>query len=290
MAHRLSPKGTCPRKTMPELPEVEVICSQLRARVLGALLERCWVGRADIIREGGRELAWYQSARITDVQRRGKTVILTFSRAGEIRYHLVELGMTGLLLLTLPGPTYIKHTHMTWVLKDASAQELFYWNPRRFGRVHVLNEARLDEVSARRFGFDPLRIRKQAFGRLVRHSRGRIKSLLMDQRKLCGIGNIYANEILFRARIHPHARGESLSGASVDRLLRSMRKVLRAAIMCGGSTIRDFRAPDGRPGRFQQHHLVYNKAMTGCPSGCGMAIRRLVTDRSSYFCPSCQRV
>lgn len=275
---------------MPELPEVEVICAQLRARVLGALLERCWVGRADIIREGGQEVTWYQSARITDIQRRGKTIVLAFSRAGEIRYHLVELGMTGLLFLTLPSPTYTKHTHMAWVLKDASVHKLFYWNPRRFGRVHMLDEARLEEVSAGRFGLDPLQVRKQVFGRLVRRSRGRIKSLLMDQRKLSGIGNIYANEILFRARIHPHARGESLSGACIDRLLRTMRKVLRAAIMCGGSTIRDFRAPDGRPGRFQNHHLVYNKAMTNCPFGCGMAIHRLVTDRSSYYCPSCQQV
>lgn len=274
---------------MPELPEVEVICGKLRTQMLGASLETCWVGRADIIREGREELGWYPSARITDIQRRGKTIVLTFSRAGTSRYQLIELGMTGLLFITPPGPSYTKHTHIRWGLKDAPAQELLYWNPRRFGRVYVLNEERLVEVCARRFGLDPLRVSGQEFGGLVRKSRGRIKSLMMDQRKLSGIGNIYANEILFRARIHPHARGDRLSGHSVDRLFRTMRRVLREAIACGGSTIRDFRAPDGSAGAFQQRHLVYNKTAHGCPLGCGMTISRIMTDRTSYYCPSCQQ-
>ena len=129
----------------------------------------------------------------------------------------------------------------------------------------------------------------EQFRDLVRGRRGRLKALLMHQQAIAGIGNIYANEILYRARLHPYRTACRLRDRTIRRLYDCMREILTDAIADGGSSVRDFIAPDGTKGQFRKRHLVYDKAGQPCPFGCGKTIRRLRGERSSFYCPACQR-
>ncbi len=274
---------------MPELPEAEVVVSQLRDRVLGANLKDCWIGRPDIVRQGIETLDWYRGTNIITVQRRGKSVVLGFSRAHETRYLLAELGMTGLLLFRSPDTSYQKHTHLILSLNGGLEPELRYWNPRRFGRIYLFDRIGLERFIAKRFGCDPLTVPWDRFRQVVKGRRGRLKALLMHQQIIAGIGNIYANEILYRARLHPYRTASRLKTQTIRRLYDVTREVLLDAIRDGGSSVRDFLAPDGTEGQYQRRHLVYDRAGEPCPGKCGKRIRRLVGERSSFYCPTCQR-
>lgn len=276
---------------MPELPEAEVVARMLRERIVGATLKDCWVGRNDIVREGVSTLAWYRGAVITGIERKGKSVVLACAQGDDRRYLVAELGMTGLLLFRLHAPTFAKHVHVRLTLEGGKEPELLYWNPRRFGRMSLLDRAGLDRYLARRFGCDPLTVPWEEFRDLLRASRGRLKPLLMHQQAIAGIGNIYANEILYRARLHPARQANRVSLPALRRLYDVMKLVLAEAIAAGGSSVRDFSAPDGSEGRYKRRHLVYGKEGQPCPSGCGRTIRRMVetSQRSSFYCPGCQR-
>lgn len=274
---------------MPELPEAEVVTRQVREALLGATLHHLWIGRQDIVREGYSSAAWYEGATLQAVERRGKSVVLQFAQAESHRYMVAELGMTGLLLFANAPSSYEKHTHVRLSFSGRREPELRYWNPRRFGRMWFLDEGGLAAYTARRFGQDPLTMRWEDFRALLRSRRGRIKSLLMHQQVVAGIGNIYANEILFRSRIHPVRSVERLSEARVRELYTQIQTVLTEAIECGGSSIRDFVSPTGTRGQFAARHLVYNRAHHPCSSGCGAVIRRERSERTSFYCPRCQR-
>lgn len=274
---------------MPELPEAAVVAAQLTARLIGGMWKDCWIGRPDIVREGLKTIDWYRGAVLTGVARHGKSVSLQWTKDRDTRYLVAELGMTGLLLFGQPASRYRKHTHVIISLSGAKEETLCYWNARRFGRIYLLTAAGLEAFVARRFGCDPLTVSFEAFERIVRGRRGRLKVMLMQQQLIAGIGNIYANEILFRAGLHPYRRASRLSRPAIRRLYDVMQKVLRAAVRHGGSSVRDFFAPDGTRGRYRRCHLVYDKAGAPCPSGCGSIIRRLTGERSSFYCPACQR-
>jgi formamidopyrimidine-DNA glycosylase len=273
---------------MPELPEAEVVAQQLRTHLLGAQLSECWVGRADIVREGLSMLSWYRGARLEGVERYGKSVALEFENKGELRYVVAELGMTGLLLFRDTQTKHPQHVHVRMSFTGGHESELRYWNPRRFGRLSLLDRGGLDRYCARRFGVDPLTVPRDEFVRLLQARRGRLKPLLMHQQVIAGIGNIYANEILFRARLHPNREVSRLRGSTIDTLYDTMQTVLHEAISCGGSSVKDFYAPDGTEGRYKRRHLVYGKEGQPCSNRCGRMIRRLQSERSSFFCPSCQ--
>jgi formamidopyrimidine-DNA glycosylase len=215
-------------------------------------------------------------------------VVLEWAQPGETRYLVAELGMTGLLLFRLPDDRYRKHTHVMLTLAGGRERTLCYWNPRRFGRIYLLDRIGLDRFLGRRFGCDPLTVTPQEFLQMVQACRGRLKALLMHQQRIAGIGNIYANEILFRARLHPYRIAARLRADRVQRLYDAMRSVLSEAIEDGGSSVRDFLAPDGTRGRYRTKHLVYEKTGLPCPAGCGRRIRRLTGERSSFYCPACQ--
>jgi len=274
---------------MPELPEAEVVARQIRSRLLGAQLTDVWVGRADIVREGLTTLPWYRGAGLQSVERFGKSVALGFSNSRVCRYVVAELGMTGLLLFQSTPTKYPQHVHVTLSFEGGREPELRYWNPRRFGRLSLLDKTGLERYLARRFGIDPLSVSQQDFVKVLRERRGRLKSLLMHQQVIAGIGNIYANEILFRAGLHPNTQVSRLSMAHVERLYKIMREVLEEAISCGGSSVRDFFAPDGTEGQYKRRHLVYGKAGQSCPNQCGRVIQRLRGERSSFICQKCQR-
>src|SRR5213593_3482345 len=274
---------------MPELPEAEVVARQLRVHLLGAQLNECRIGREDIVREGLPTLSWYNGAVLEAVERYGKSVALGFKKEDELRYVVAELGMTGLLLFRATQTKYPQHVHVRMSFTGGLESELRYWNPRRFGRISLLDRAGLDRYRDRRFGVDPLTVPRDEFVHLMQDRRGRLKPLLMHQQVIAGIGNIYANEILFRARLHPYRVASRLHARTVRRLYDTMRDVLSEAIAAGGSSVRDFLAPDGTKGDYWKQHQVYNKAGLPCPAGCGSTIRRLAGERSSFFCPACQR-
>ncbi len=273
---------------MPELPEAEAVARQIRDRLLGAQLSECRVGRADIVCEGLSTLSWYRSARLEDVERYGKSVAMGFRKEGELRYIVAELGMTGLLLFHATQTKHPQHVHVRMSFTGGRESELRYWNPRRFGRMSMLDQAGLDAYRARRFGVDPLVVSRDEFISLMEAKRGRLKPLLMHQQVIAGIGNIYANEILFRAGLHPNREVNRLRKATIVTLHETMQSVLREAISCGGSSVKDFFAPDGTEGQYKRRHLVYGKEGQPCPNRCGGIIRRLQSERSSFFCPACQ--
>jgi formamidopyrimidine-DNA glycosylase len=273
---------------MPELPEAEVVAQQLRTHLLGAQLNECWVGRADIVREGLPTLSWYYGAVLEGVERYGKSIALEFKNKGEVKYVIAELGMTGLLLFRATQTKHPQHVHVRMSFTGGRESELRYWNPRRFGRLSLLDREGLNRYRARRFGIDPLTVLRDEFVRHMQARRGRVKPLLMHQQVIAGIGNIYANEILFRIRLHPNHDVSRLRVVTMIKLYEMMQAVLREAISCGGSSVKDFFAPDGMEGQYKQHHLVYGKEGQPCPNRCGRIIRRLKSERSSFYCPACQ--
>ncbi len=275
---------------MPELPEAEVAARQLRARLIGVQVAGVLVGRSDIVREGGETDRWYPGSVVTAVDRYGKSVAIEFEKAGDRRYLVAELGMTGLLLFPSVSIKFPQHVHYTIQFDSTSTGSLRYWNPRRFGRLSLLDRAGLERYRARRFGCDPLQVTGEEFVELLRQRRRRLKAVLLYQQVIAGIGNIYANEALFRARLHPDVLASQLAPSAASRLHHAMQTILREAIACGGSSVKDFFAPDGSAGTFKQHHLVYGKEGLPCPEKCGTLIRRIQGERSSFICISCQKI
>ncbi|MDA0737514.1 MAG: bifunctional DNA-formamidopyrimidine glycosylase/DNA-(apurinic or apyrimidinic site) lyase [Nitrospirae bacterium] len=273
---------------MPELPEVEVVRQQLESHIVGGTIQNVWIGRDDIVRQGLKSLPWYIKTQLVAVQRCGKSVALVCEQAGERRYMVAELGMTGLLLFDRQSVPSEKHLHVVIQLSNAKQGALHYWNARRFGRLSFLHAQEWEAYRQRRFGLDPLTVSENEFAALIKGCRGRVKALLLNQQRIAGIGNIYANEMLFRAGIHPDAQGHRLSKKRIQLLFGEMQEVLLESIDKGGSSIRDYLSPTGTQGQFQNYHQVYQKTRQPCPR-CTTPILRLVSERSSFVCPSCQK-
>jgi formamidopyrimidine-DNA glycosylase len=193
--------------------------------------------------------------------------------------------MTGSLAPSLADQPAGKHTHVRMQLDDG--RELRYTDPRRFGRIAHLAAGALAQVLSQ-FGADPLEVSKQEFAQRLRSRKARIKALLLDQRVIRGVGNIYADESLWHAKIHPERLGSSLSAESAEHLRGELRKVLERAIAMRGSSISDFLDADGEPGDYQRHHHAYGRTGKACHR-CKTPIRRAVfAGRSTHFCPKCQ--
>jgi formamidopyrimidine-DNA glycosylase len=194
--------------------------------------------------------------------------------------------MTGHIASTAADKPWEKHTHAIFALDDG--RELRYTDARRFGRLAYLSAVSLPgELEG--FGADPLEVTADEFTARIKVRRSRIKALLLDQRVLRGVGNIYADESLWRARIHPARLGANL-GAKESRTLQvALREILKKAIVLRGSSISNFVDADGEPGGYQQHHRAYGREGKKCYR-CGSIIRRaIVAGRSSFFCPHCQK-
>ncbi|MFY9751797.1 MAG: zinc finger domain-containing protein, partial [Candidatus Acidiferrales bacterium] len=178
------------------------------------------------------------------------------------------------------------HTHAFLALDDG--REVRYTDIRRFGRICLLDERNREEF-LEPFGLDPLEATEAEFRAAISGRRARVKALLLDQSVLRGIGNIYADESLWRARIHPKRIGANLKGAEIARLYRAVQAILKEAIRLRGSSISDYVGADGSRGEFQLRHRVYQRTGKKC-ARCGGVIRRaIVAGRSSHFCPTCQR-
>jgi formamidopyrimidine-DNA glycosylase len=204
----------------------------------------------------------------------------TQSTAQPAAQWIVHLGMTGRLLVCQPDAEIAKHTHA--VVKLTSGRELRFVDPRRFGRLSVAH-------SFEAAGSEPLKVELDQFVSLFWGRKTPIKSALLNQKLLSGVGNIYADEALFRAGIRPRRRAASLTREDMGRLYHAVQEVLREAISLGGSSVSDYVDADGEEGFFQLQHRVYGREGEPCLV-CKTAIKRVViAGRSSHYCPKCQR-
>jgi formamidopyrimidine-DNA glycosylase len=281
---------------VPELPEVETVARGLQKTILGRKILSVALGKTDFIDDPAALEQHLPGRRIEAVERFGKFMMLRLSlpelsRNGKPAADdvsaclLVHLGMTGNLASRAADEPHEKHTHVWMALDDG--RELRYTDPRRFGRIAYLSGEAIP-AELQRFGADPLLVTVEDFTPRVRSRSSRIKALLLDQTVLRGVGNIYADESLWRAKIHPAKRGSALSVQQATELRRVMQEVLRKAITLRGSTIADFEDGDGQPGAYQKHHRAYGREGHPCQR-CDAIIRRtIVAGRSSFYCPHCQ--
>ena len=298
---------------MPELPEVETVARSLDKRVAGDVIESVWLGsKPEPLKSPAAEIvAALQSKRIASVRRVGKHIVFDLEtssvgrppsaikagRQGRSKKSrpadksvrptqhrpaqwIVHLGMTGRMLVCDPAAEIEKHTHA--IASLASGREVRFVDPRRFGRLSVTHEFQAP-------GSEPLEVEVEKFVDLFRGRKTPIKSALLNQKLLSGVGNIYADEALFRAGIRSRRRAATLSREQLRRLYLAVQEVLKEAIAAGGSSISDYVDANGDAGFFQLQHRVYGREGEPCLV-CKTPIKRVVIGgRSSHYCPKCQR-
>lgn len=271
---------------MPELPEVETTCRGIAPHLVGSKISRA------LIRQ--RRLRWPVPANLEKkivgkcviaVERRAKYLLVTLDDDASL---IIHLGMSGSLRLDAPTTPPRKHDHIE--LHLSNGLYLRYCDPRRFGAwLHVTNDPHQHALLAS-LGPEPL---GKAFSahylreRLEKRKQP-IKTLIMDSHLVVGVGNIYANEALFLAGIHPLRQGQSLTADECRLLVQQIKKILRRAIQRGGTTLRDFVGGDGKPGYFAQELLVYGRAGAACHH-CKAVLEEIrLGQRTTVFCPRCQ--
>ena len=276
---------------MPELPEVETVVRGLRASLPGRTILDVRLGKTDFIDDPVALGERLPGSRILGVTRLGKFIAIDLVPVGaatdatERLYLVIHLGMTGQLMTRLANDPVPPHTHAFFGLDDG--HELRYTDVRRFGRMLLVPESQI-AVFRERLGAEPLEISLTEFCARFGSRGARVKALLLDQGILRGVGNIYADESLFRARIHPARIARNLTQTQLAALHRAIREILTSAIRLRGSSVSDYVDSDGRRGEFQFRHRVYQREGKACVR-CREKIRRvIVAGRSSHFCPRCQ--
>jgi formamidopyrimidine-DNA glycosylase len=293
--------------TVPELPEVETIARGLNRRVSGDTIDSVWIGsKPQPLKSSALAIAsTLEGGRIVRVHRAGKHIVFDLEPAiGSLkkressRRHqtrqaaslhredgnaqwIVHLGMTGRMVVTDPAGEIVKHTHL--IAKLGSGRELRFIDPRMFGKLSV-HSAGFDPG-----GIEPLEVGQEQFIALFRGRKTPIKNALLNQKLLRGVGNIYADEALFRAGIRPRRRAATIARRQYLKLHAAVQRVLEEAIAVGGSSISDYVDADGEKGFFQLQHRVYGREGEPCLV-CRTAIKRVVlAGRSSHYCPQCQK-
>ena len=298
--------------SVPELPEVETIARGLHTRLAGDTVESVWIGsrKQPLKSPAGAIASTLEGKRIIRVHRAGKHIVFDLEQgsrpkkggravhgqtrqaasqhkddpprsAAQTAQWVVHLGMTGRMVVCEPAAEIAKHTHL--IAKLASGRELRFIDPRMFGKLSV-HPGGFDPG-----GVEPLEVSEERFIALFRGRKTPIKSALLNQKLLRGVGNIYADESLFRAGIRPRRRVAAIARAQLGKLHRAVREVLREAIALGGSSISDYVDADGEEGFFQLQHRVYGREGEPCLV-CRTAIRRVVlAGRSSHYCSKCQK-
>jgi formamidopyrimidine-DNA glycosylase len=275
---------------MPELPEVETIANGVHARVQGDRIVEVWLGshKEPFKTSPARQAKGLEGRLILSLRRIGKHIVCEL---GEVTsgpatsQWIVHLGMTGRLLVTTPDAELAPHTHAR--LRLQSGKEIRFVDPRRFGRLEFRDLLRGTAFTAA--GLEPLTIAPEEFAALFRRRKLAIKAALLNQSLLSGVGNIYADESLFRAGIRPRRQSGRLTRAELDRLHAALQQVLRHAIELGGSSVSDYVDAEGVRGFFQLEHCVYARENEPCRN-CGTPIRKIiVAGRGTHYCPTCQR-
>ncbi len=270
---------------MPELPEVETIRRALEKLIVGKSIQGIELLRKDYVRFGKQRLHDFPEGVILKADRRGKFISLSLNNDLVLIHHL---GMSGRLLYVTSDTPVEKHTQVRLFLDDG-CHELRQWDPRRFGFCAILHQNELSHFrSWSDLGADPLSISTKNFYAMLKEKNRPVKSFLLDQHFLAGLGNIYTDESLFRAGIHPSKPCKAITRPEASRLLRSIRKMLRDAIQAGGTSTNDFRKLDGSLGSFQSLLQVYKREGQPCYR-CGNSIVRIVLiGRGTHYCPTCQ--
>lgn len=274
---------------MPELPEVETVARGLRIALPGRRILEVRLGKTDFIENPAALEEQLPGKQIRAVGRQGKFLLVELEPSREKTKDLgllIHLGMTGQIRVCPPEAPVAPHTHVFLALDDG--KELRYTDIRRFGRMRLLMDGAREGVLGS-LGRDPLEMTEEQFATAIGSRRSRVKALLLDQHVTSGVGNIYADESLWRARIHPMRIGAMLKRDEIHRLYRTVRDVLNEAIRLRGSSVSDYVDSEGQRGGFQHRHRVYQREGKRC-FRCGSKIRRaIVAGRSSHFCPRCQR-
>jgi len=273
---------------MPELPEVETVVRGLREPLVGRRIVGVRFGKTDFIDDPVALGERLPGSKIARVERYGKFVSLALEplETTHNEFHwLIHLGMTGQLMSRNPYEPVAAHTHAFVELDDG--RELRYTDIRRFGRMLLVSESEKEKFHGN-LGRDPLEISEKEFVKEFSGRRSRVKALLLNQSVLRGMGNIYTDESLWRARIHPARLAANVQVRQLKALYKAMQLVLNTAIRLRGSSISDYLDAEGLPGTYQARHRVYGRAGKPCPR-CKTAIRRIVVaGRGTYFCPRCQ--
>lgn len=269
---------------MPELPEVQTVVNSLTPRVVAARITNVEIARPDFVCPPGTDLpALLVGRTITSIHRRAKRIIFTLDTQQRF---LIHLGMTGRVLLLPPNSPRAPHTHVVLTLATSASQtiELHLCDPRRFGELRWLNNGTGEDG----LGHEPLTLRSRALADLLASSRRPVKSFLLDQTAIAGLGNIYADEALFAAGLHPLTPCNRITPEQATHLCRAIKSVLRKALRHRGSTLRNYVDAEGGQGAFQKLHQVYDRAGKPCRR-CRTPIQRItLAGRSTCFCPTCQ--
>jgi formamidopyrimidine-DNA glycosylase len=275
---------------MPELPEVETVRARLEPELIGRRVEHVEILDPRLTRpiDPAEVAAELEGERVAALDRRGKYLIVRFESG---RVLLIHLRMTGQLLHANGERAPAEDAHRRAVVRLDDGSDVVYRDVRRFGTWLLLDEADLQPYLAERVGREPL-LRSFTGKQLAEALEGRrapLKSALLDQRRLAGIGNIYADEALWRARLHPLRPAGELDSAEIAALHRGIRAALRMGIARQGATLSDYRTPDGRRGRMQDEFKVYGREGEPCER-CGTPIEKIRTaGRGTWYCPFCQR-
>lgn len=286
---------------MPELPEVETVVRDLRPLLTGRTITGVHLSKQKLRRPWKTKWnAEVVGSWIEGLRRRGKWILIDLSRrAGDLSPQVkgglttpvlrIHLGMSGQLTVVPATEPHTDHLHVVFALDNST--ELRFRDPRRFGSAEYLaDRAALDDEMRAELGPEPFAIDAQQFRDTVQGTSRILKAILLDQHIVAGVGNIYADEVLFRAKLHPQRPGESLTRDECDRLRKAIPAILTQAIESRGSTIRDYIGGSGLRGNFQNRLAVYGRTGQPCPK-CGTAIECVrFAGRSSHFCPECQRI
>jgi formamidopyrimidine-DNA glycosylase len=275
---------------MPELPEVETVRTRLEPELVGRRFERVEILDSRLTRpdDPAGVAAELEGERVAALDRRGKYLIVRFESG---RVLLIHLRMTGQLLHGNGATPPAEDAHRRAVVRLDDGSDVIYRDVRRFGTWQLLEEEELQPYLAERIGREPL-VRSFTGRRLAEALEGRkapLKAALLDQRRLAGVGNIYADEALWRARLHPLRVAGELRQAEVAALHRGIRAALKAGITRQGATLNNYRAPDGSRGRMQEEFKVYGREGEPCER-CGTPIEKIrAAGRGTWYCPFCQR-
>jgi formamidopyrimidine-DNA glycosylase len=276
---------------MPELPEVETIRRDLARQLVGRAVEALHIAREDILRGATREQMReaVMGREVEAADRRGKNLILRLAGGPVL---LINLGMTGQLFVCSAEAEEADHTHVVARLSDG--QRLCYRDVRRFGHIELSDaDAMVESFTLRNVGVDAMSadFTPEYLGEVLQGRTALLKSALLDQSRLAGLGNIYVCEALFRAEIDPEARCEDLAEDAVERLHEAIGAVLAESIEAEGTTISDYVTGNRVPGSFQERLEVYGREGEGCRrAGCEHTVVRIVqSNRSTFFCPGCQQ-
>jgi formamidopyrimidine-DNA glycosylase len=277
------------RNKMPELPEVETVAQGLKIRALGRRIVSVEVRHPGVIIGAPEDfVSRLTGSKIVAVHRKGKVLILDLDEEAEGNRHclMMRLGMTGQVTVQPAQTPLESHTHVV-ISFDDGREELRFRDARRFGNLRSLTREGMKKVLAA-LGPDAREMAEEEFFKAIEGRRGAIKSWLMNQQMLAGLGNIYADEALFEARIHPLSQPGRVSPDAGRRLYRAVRRVLDCAVNLQGTSFRDYVDIEGRPGNFAIRLKVYQRDGEPCRR-CRTLIRRIViAGRSSHFCPHCQ--